>query len=336
MNHATAANRRALLQWAVSGAALTIAGQARAQAEWPKQPLRLVVPYAPGGANDVVLRLVSRHVAERLGQPIVIDNRPGAGGLIGTSAVVQARPDGYTVGVGATSTLIAPPLTNPQSPAEPARDLAFVALLAAAPMLLVAHPSLPVASAAELPRYLREQRGKLGYGSMAVGHFGHVLIKELSDAAQADMTHAPYKGEVPLLQDLVSGQIQIALATPPAVRALADTGRVKLLGVSGTRRLRLYPAVPTLAEQGFSAPIYRMTAGWIGIVAPAGTPEPIVRRLGTEFVAAIQAPEVNERLLELGLEPIGADGQAFAATYARERPIWRDLLVRAGVEVRAP
>jgi tripartite-type tricarboxylate transporter receptor subunit TctC len=336
MTQSTRSQRRAILQSAAGGGLLMLAGSSWAQTDWPRQPVRLVVPYAPGGANDMVLRLVSKQVAERLGQPVVIDNRPGAGGLIGTNAVLQARPDGYTVGVGATSTLIATPLTNPQSPPEPAKDLIFVALLAAAPMLLVAHPSVPVSSAAELPKYLREQRGKLGYGSMAVGHFGHVLIKELSDASQADMTHAPYKGEAPLLQDLASGQIQISLATPPAVRGLAEAGRVKLLGVSGTRRLKLFPAVPTLAEQGFTAPIYRMTAGWIGIVAPAGTPDPAVRRLSAEFVAAIQTPEVNERLLELGLEPIGADGPSFAATYARERPIWPELLVRAGVEVRAP
>jgi tripartite-type tricarboxylate transporter receptor subunit TctC len=328
--------RRALLQAAAAGAALEFAPFARAQSDWPRQPVRLIVPYAPGGANDTVLRLVSRHVGDRLGQPIVIDNRPGAGGLIGTSALAQARPDGYTFGVGATSTLIATPLTNPQSPPEPASGLVFVALLAAAPMLLVAHPSVPVASAAELPAYLKLQRGKLGYGSMAVGHFGHVVIKELSDASQADMTHAPYKGEAPLLQDLASGQIQIALATPPAARGLIETGRIRALGVTGSRRLRLFPGVPTLAEQGYAAPLYRMTAGWIGIMGPAGVPDAIVQRLGAEYVGAIQTPEVRDRLLELGLEPIGADAPTFAATYARERPIWRDLLVRAGVEVRAP
>jgi tripartite-type tricarboxylate transporter receptor subunit TctC len=238
--------------------------------------------------------------------------------------------------VGATSTLIATPLTNPQSPAEPAASLVFVALLAAAPMLLVVHPAVPAARATDLPAYLKAQRGKLSYGSMAVGHFGHVVIKEMSDASQADMTHAPYKGEAPLLQDLASGQIQVALATPPSARGLIETGRLKALGVTGARRLRLFPSVPTLAEQGYTAPLYRMTAGWIGIVGPAGVPESIVQRLGAEYIAAIQTAEVRDRLVDLGLEPIGADAQTFAATYARERPIWRELLVRAGVEVRAP
>jgi len=330
----TPPSRRALLRAAAGVLALPLTGSLRAQASWPSQPIRLIVPYAAGGANDITLRMLSKHVGERLGQPIVIENRPGAGGLVGTSALAQSKADGYTFGVGATSTLIATPLTNPQSPPEPARNLVFVALLAAAPMLLVAHPALPVGSAAELPKLLREQRGRLAYGSMAVGHFGHVVIKELSDAHQADMTHSPYKGEALLLQDLAGGQIQLALATPPAVRGLAEAGRVKLLGVTGVRRLRMFPAVPTLAEQGFGAPLYRMTAGWIGIMAPAGTPPAAVQRLGAEYLAAIQSPEVNDRLLELGMDPIGADAATFAATYARERPIWRELLTRAGVDVR--
>ncbi len=333
--HSSSRTRRHFLAQAAAGsAALALGPAAFAQSDWPKQPIKLIVPYAPGGANDVTLRLVSKHVAEKLGQPIIIDNRPGAGGVVGTNVVAKAAPDGYTIGVGATSTLIATPLTNPQSTVNVPKDLVFVSLLAVAPMVLAVNPSVPVKTAAELPKYLREQKGKLSYGSMAVGHFGHVAIKELSDLYGAAMVHSPYKGEAPLVQDLVGGQIQMALVTPPGIRGMAEAGRVRLLAVTGPKRVKLFPDVPTFAEAGFDNPLFRMTAGWIGIVAPAGTPAAVVHRLEAEYSAAVHTPEVNQRLGELGLDPVGANAETFAATYAREKTVWRDLLVRAGVEVR--
>jgi tripartite-type tricarboxylate transporter receptor subunit TctC len=327
--------RQLLAQTGVAGLALGAGPWAFAQSDWPKQPVKLIVPYAPGGANDVTLRLVSKHVGEKLGQPVLIDNRPGAGGVVGTNVIAKAAPDGYTIGVGATSTLIATPLTNPQSTVDVTKDLVFISLLATAPMLLAVNNSVPVKTAAELPAYLKAQRGKLSYGSMAVGHFGHVVIKDLSDAYEAAMVHSPYKGEAPLLQDLIGGQIQMALITPPAVRAMAEAGRVRLLAVSGTKRLKLFPNVPTFAEEGFTSPLYRMNAGWIGIIGPAGMPAAAVRRLEAEYSAAIHQPEVNDKLIDLGLDPIGGNAETFAATYARERSVWRELLVKAGVDVKA-
>lgn len=334
MDHRTRTRRRFLAMAASGGAALTFGTAVFGQSDWPKKPIRLIVPYAAGGANDVTLRLVSKYVSEKLGQPIVVDNRPGAGGVIGTNVVANAVPDGYTIGVGATSTLIATPLTNPQSTIDVSRDLVFVSLLAAAPMVLAVNASVPVNSAKDLPRYMREQTGKLSYGSMAVGHFGHVVLKELSDLYGAAMVHSPYKGEAPLVQDLVGGQIQMAMATPPGIRGMAEAGRVKLLAATGTKRLKVFPNVPTFAEQGFDDPVLKMYAGWIGIIAPAGTPAAIVKRLEAEYAAAVNNPEVNQQLAEIGMEPIGAGAQAFAATYAREKIVWRELLVKAGVEIR--
>jgi tripartite-type tricarboxylate transporter receptor subunit TctC len=335
MNDFRFTRRQWLAQAGGAAAALAAGPQAWAQAAWPAGPIKLVVPYAPGGANDVTLRLVSRHVERKLGQPIVIDNKPGAGGVIGTSAVAKAPPDGYTIGVGATSTLIATPLTNPSSTVDVPKDLVFISMLAVSPMLLAVNTSVPVNSAAELPAYLKAQRGKLSYGSMAVGHFGHVVIKELSDAYEAAMVHSPYKGEAPLIQDLIGGQIQMAMTTPPAVRPMVEAGRVKVLAVSGTKRLKIFPNVPTFAEQGLNSPLFKMNAGWIGIIGPARMPAAAVHRLETEFCAAVREPEVSDQLSDLGLDPIGADGATFAATYARERPVWRDLLVKAGLDVRA-
>ncbi|WP_038200281.1 Bug family tripartite tricarboxylate transporter substrate binding protein [Xenophilus azovorans] len=326
--------RHFLAQAAAGTAALSLRPEAFAQSDWPRQPIKLIVPYAPGGANDVTLRLVSKQVSEKLGQPILIDNHPGAGGVVGTGIVARAAPDGYTIGVGATSTLIATPMTNPASNVDVAKDLTFVSLLAVAPMALAVNPSVPVRTAAELPAYLKAHKGKMSYGSMAVGHFGHVAIKEMSDLYDAAMVHSPYKGEAPLVQDLVGGQIQMALVTPPGVRAMAEAGRLRLLAVTGTKRIKLFPDVPTFAEQGFDSPLFRMNAGWIGIVAPAGTPAVAVRRLEAEYAAAVRTPEVNQKLSDLGLEPIGADSATFAATYASEKVVWRELLVKAGVEVK--
>jgi tripartite-type tricarboxylate transporter receptor subunit TctC len=335
MNTLTRTRRTFLKQSAAGAAALTVGPAVFAQSTWPNQPIKLIVPYAPGGANDVTLRLVSKQVSERIGQPIVIDNRPGAGGVVGTNVVAKAAPDGYTIGVGATSTLIATPLTNPQSTVDVGKDLVFISLLAAAPMVLAVNTSVPVNSVKDLPKYMREQKGKLNYGSMAVGHFGHVVIKELSDQYEAAMVHSPYKGEAPLVQDLVGGQIQMAMITPPGIRGMAEAGRVRLLAATGTKRLKVFPNVPTFAEQGFDNPVLKMYAGWIGIIAPAGTPAAAVARLEAEYSAAIQNPEVNQKLMEIGMEPIGANAETFTATYAREKIVWRELLVKAGVEVKS-
>ena len=326
--------RQVIAAAAVGALSITLGTPALAQSDWPKQPIKLIVPYAPGGVNDIVMRLVSKHVSEKLGQPIVIDNRPGAGGVVGTTAVAKSAPDGYTIGAGATSTLIATPLTNPQSTVDVQKELAFVSLLATVPMVLTVNSTIPVATATELPKYIRDNPGKLNYGSMAVGHFGHVTILEMSESQNGRMVHSPYKGEAPLLTDLIGGHIQLAMTTPPVVKPMADSGKVKLLGVSGTKRLKLFPNVPTLAEQGFSAPIFRMNAGWMVIIAPAKTPPAILQRLGAEYAAAVRSPEVIEQMTSLGLDPVGTTPEEFLATYNRERPVWREMLVKAGVELK--
>jgi tripartite-type tricarboxylate transporter receptor subunit TctC len=336
MHQTTNPSRRQWLAHSAAGAlALGLGRSAWAADSWPKQPIKLIVPYAPGGVNDIVMRLVSKQVADRIGQPIYADNHPGAGGVVGTAALARAPADGYTIGAAATSTLIATPLTNPQSTLDVTKELAFVSILATVPMFLTVNASMPVDNAADLIKYIRANPGKLSYGSMAVGHFGHVTLMEMSDAQHADMVHSPYKGEAPLVQDLIGNQIQLAMTTPPVVKSMAETGRLKLLGVSGTKRLKAFPNVPTLVEQGLSAPIFQMNAGWMGIIVPAGTPTPIVQRLSTEYAAAVRVPEINDKMVALGLDPIGSTAEEFAATYARERPVWRALLVKAGLEVRS-
>ncbi|HMN78834.1 MAG TPA: tripartite tricarboxylate transporter substrate binding protein [Burkholderiaceae bacterium] len=327
-------NRRRLLQTIGAGAAAGAVPAAFAQSDWPKQAVKLIVPYTPGGVTDLTMRLVSKEVAERLGQPIIVENRPGAGGVVGTAAVAKAAPDGYTIGACASSSIIATPMLNAQVPFDVEADLALVSLTATVPMVLVVNSTVPVNSGAELLKYVRANRGKLNYGSTAVGHYGHVALMEISDSQDAGMVHSPYKGEAPLVQDVVSGQLQLAFFAPSTIKPMADAGKVRMLGVSGTRRLKMLPDLPTLVEQGFQAPVFGMNPGWVGIIAPSKTPKPVLQRLSAEYSAATLKPEVADQIADLGMSPVGSTADAFVATYQRERPVWKGLLTKAGLEVR--
>lgn len=328
-------SRRRMIRQALAGSlALCVGSRAFAQSDWPKGPVKLIVPYPPGGVTDILMRLLGRHVSERLGQPVVIENRPGAGGVVGTTVVAKAAPDGYTIGAAASSSVIATPIVNPQIPFNVDNDLAFVSLCATVPMVLMVNTATPVNTAAELLGYIRANRGKLSYGSTAVGHYGHVAAMEMSDSQDAGMVHTPYKGESPLIQDLVSGQIQIAFFAPSTAKPMVEAGRIRMLGVSGTKRLRPLPNVPTLLEQGFQAPVFRMNPGWLGIIAPARTPSAVVQRLSTEFAAVTRLPEVNNQIMEMGLDPVGSTAEEFQATFQTERLVWRELLAKAGLEVK--
>jgi tripartite-type tricarboxylate transporter receptor subunit TctC len=328
-------SRRQLLAHAAAGGALLgLGSRAFAQSDWPKQPVKFIVPYAPGGVTDLTMRTVSRHVEKRLGQPIVIDNRGGAGGAVGMTAIAKSHPDGYTIGATASSTIIATPLLNPQVSYDAGVDFAFISLLATVPMVLTVHASSPVNNAADFLKYVEANKGKLSYGSTAVGHYGHVAMMEVSDSLGAGMVHSPYKGETPLLQDMVGGQLQCAFFAPSTVRPMAESGKLKMIGVSGTKRLKSLPNVPTLAEQGWAAPIFRMNPGWVGVVAPAKTPAAIVQRLSAEYQAAVKTPEIYDQIAEYGMDPVGSTGEQFAATYQTEKPIWKQLLTKAGLEVK--
>jgi tripartite-type tricarboxylate transporter receptor subunit TctC len=328
-------SRRQLLAHAAAGGALLgLGSRAFAQSDWPKQPVKFIVPYAPGGVTDLTMRTVSRHVEKRLGQPIVIDNRGGAGGAVGMTAIAKSHPDGYTIGATASSTIIATPLLNPQVSYDAGVDFAFISLLATVPMVLTVHASSPVNNAADFLKYVEANKGKLSYGSTAVGHYGHVAMMEVSDSLGAGMVHSPYKGETPLLQDMVGGQLQCAFFAPSTVRPMAASGKLKMIGVSGTKRLKSLPNVPTLAEQGWAAPIFRMNPGWVGVVAPAKTPAAIVQRLSAEYQAAVKTPEIYDQIAEYGMDPVGSTGEQFAATYQTEKPIWKQLLTKAGLEVK--
>ncbi|RYY63191.1 MAG: tripartite tricarboxylate transporter substrate binding protein, partial [Comamonadaceae bacterium] len=326
--------RQLLAQAAAGGLALGMGPMALAQSDWPRQPIKFIVPYAPGGVTDLTMRTVSKHVGDKLGQAIVIDNRAGAGGTVGMTAVAKSAPDGYTIGATASSTIIATPLLNPQVPFDAGTDFAFVCLLATVPMVLTVPVNLPIHNAAEFLKYVNANKGKLNYGSTAIGHYGHVALMEVSDSQGAGMVHSPYKGEAPLMQDILGGQLQCAFFAPSTARPNIEGGKLRALGVSGTQRLKSMPNVPTLLEQGWTAPVFRMNPGWVGVIAPAKTPAPILQRLTAEYVAAIKTPEINDKINEFGMSPVGANAEEFMATYKAERPVWKELLTKAGLEVK--
>src|SRR4051794_20231217 len=201
--HSPILTRRQLLaQAAAGGALLGLGSRAFADGDFPKGPIKFIVPYAPGGVTDLTMRTVGKAVSERIGQPVVIDNRAGAGGAVGMTAVANAQPDGYTIGATASSTIIATPLLTPVG-YDPAKDFAFISLLATVPMVLTVNASIPVSNAEQFLKYVAANKGKLSYGSTAVGHYGHVALLEVSDELHAGMVHSPYKGESPLMQDVL-------------------------------------------------------------------------------------------------------------------------------------
>lgn len=308
-------------------------GLAMAQAPWPAQPIKFIIPFAAGGGTDVFWRLMARHAEQQLKQPVLIDSRPGAGGVIAMQALVSAPPDGYTIGLGSWSTLVVVPLTMPGTLIDPTKDLSFVTQGVGAAYVLAVSESLPVKTADELRSYLRANKGKVNFGGVNIGHFNHVVPKTMSDLTGADMVYVPYKGEAPIVTDLVGGQIQLALLTSGGARPMVDAKRLKVLGVTGTQRLRAYPDVPTLAEQGWTEPVFSMTGGWGGVVAPRGTPPAIVERLASAFNQTLRAPEVEREMDKLGYQPIGGDGKSFEANFKKDRQVWRDTLVKAGLEV---
>ena len=315
----------ACLLLAASVAALT---EAHAQG-YPSRPLRLIVPFPPGGSTDILARSLAQRLAENLAQPVVIDNRPGAGGSIGSEAAAKAAPDGYTIMMGHLGTLAVNAAIYKKLPYDPVKSFAPVSLMAIVPSVLVVNNALPVASAAELIAYAKKNPGKLAYGSAGSGSTSHLTTEYFKLATGTDILHVPYKGVGPMLTDLVSGQLSMGLNGAPAVMPHVVSGRLRALAVSSLTRLPSLPNVPTLDEagvKGFEA------NGWYGIVAPAGTARDIVARLNAEIRRILQTPELRARLDAEGAIPAAGSPEEFAAFIAAEIARWGSVLKRAGIE----
>lgn len=324
-------NRRTWLCAAASVLALSAGTAAQAQT-FPGKPIRLVVPFPPGGATDILARMLGEKLAVAFKQPVVIENKAGAAGIIGTDAVAKATPDGHTLVLSLSNSLLTNQFLYTKLPYDTQRDLALVYQIATAPLVLVVHPSVPANTGPELLQYVKANKGKLAYGSYGTGAYPHLAGSHMSLTQQADMNHIPYKGEAPMMQELIGGQIQMAYASALQAKPHLEAGKVKAIGVTGERRMSTLPNVPTLAEQGLKDEAYRVT-GWLALAAPAGTPKAVIDRIAAEVRAATRQPDVQARIAAMGFEARDSSPEAFAAVYKQELPVWERLIKQSGARL---
>src|SRR5262245_23370123 len=306
-----------------------VAFAARAQ-EYPLRPVRLIVPFPPGGGNDIVARAVAQELGKSLGQQFVVDNRAGAGGALGAELAARAPADGYTLFLGGVGSHVVNPSLHAKLSYDPIRDFAPVTLIASAPSVLVVNPSLPAANVAEFTALAKASPGKLNYASNGNGSSAQLAAVLYESMASVRMVHVPYKGVAQALGDLLSGEVQLMFGTLVAILPHIKAGRLRALAVTGRSRSALLPEVPTLAESGL--PGYE-AGSWYGILAPAGTPGGIVERLNAEINAAIQQPEVRERLAAEGAEVVGGTPAQFATHIRGELDRMKKLVREAGIRM---
>jgi tripartite-type tricarboxylate transporter receptor subunit TctC len=307
------------------GAAFAAFGQ-----DYPAKPIHFVVPYPAGGPLDTVARLLGQKVSESVKQPVVVENKPGAGGNIGADAVAKSPPDGYTILMGAVATHAINPTLYANMPYDAVKDFAPITQVASTPNVLVVNPSVPASNVKEFVAYAKAHPGELNFGSGSTGSAGH-LAGELFDAtAGVKMVHVPYKGAGPAMQDLIGGQIQLMFDNLASSLGQIRAGKVKALAVTTAKRSSLAPELPTIAESGL--PGFDIST-WFGVFAPAGTPPAIVKRLNNEFVKALAAPDVRETMLKLGAEPVGNTPGEFAAYIRSEAQKYAKVIKASGAKV---
>jgi tripartite-type tricarboxylate transporter receptor subunit TctC len=304
-----------------------VAAGAAAQA-FPSKPVRIVVAAAPGGGTDFVARVMNAQLAERLGQPVVIDNRGGAGGTVGTDIVAKAPADGYTILMVFVNFAIHPSLYE-KLPYDSLRDFAPLSTLAATPLVLVVQPQLPVKTVRDLVALGKTPSSRLNYAAPGVGSLGHLAGELFKNLTGIEMVHVAYKGGGPAITAVIAGEVQAYFSTMPAALAQVKAGRLRALGVTGSKRVASEPAIPTIAESG--VPGYDVT-GWFGALAPAGTPRATVARLNRDIVGALAAPEIRERMAGEGIEPGGSTPEQFAATIKADIAKWTRVVREARIK----
>jgi tripartite-type tricarboxylate transporter receptor subunit TctC len=297
--------------------------------DYPTRPITLVVPYAAGGGNDTMARIVADKMSRTLGQQIVIENRAGAGGTIATRQVAKSAPDGYTLVIGGTGTLAVNPTLYANVGYDPRKDFAPIGLIGTSALVVLVHPSVPAKSIRELIDLARKDPGKLNYASAGVGsgiHLGTVLFEHM---AEVKLTHVPYRGSGPALTDLVGGHVTVYFSSlPPAVQLIRD-GKVRALAVTGAQRAKALPDLPTVAEAGL--PGYESVLHY-GIAAPAGTPRPIIGKLSAALREAVMAPDTQERMAADGTEPLASTPEDYAADIDREETKWSAIVRKSGAK----
>ncbi len=308
--------------------ALLCTAAAAQSAAYPTKPVRFIVPSAAGGGTDIIARAISLKLSETFGQPFVVDNRPGAGQMIGIELAAKSPPDGHTI-LMAASTLAINPVMYKKVPYDPVRDFAPITQAASLPNVLVVHPSLPVKSVAELIGYARQRPGELNFASAGIGTSPQMSIELLKSMAGIDMVHIPYKGTAPGVVDLLAGQVLVM--APNLLTALPHikSGKLRALAVTSSKRSQALPDVPTVAESGLAG--YDSTQ-WYGVLAPAGTPREIVSRLHDAIVHALRDDEVGKRLAADGAEAVGSTPEEFAAFIKSESEKWAKVATAAGIK----
>jgi len=298
--------------------------------EYPTKPIRLVITYPPGGNTDLVGRALALKLGEFMGQQVVVDNRGGAGGVLGSMITAQSAPDGYTIMLGTSAGMVINPLLSRKLSYDPVKDFAPVSMVVIVPQLLVINPQLPVKNVRELIAFAKAKPGYLNAGSSGVGtpnHFGTELLKWL---AGVDIVHVPYKGGAPALTDLLGGQIQMAFSSVPAVLPHIKAGRLVALGVGSAKRSPALPNIPTIAEAG--VPGYEYTT-WYGVFAPAKTPRTLIARLNAEIVKAMETPDIKDRFTALGGDPDPGTPEELRAYMANESAKWAKIIKAANIRV---
>lgn len=316
---------------ALATGTLALLGPLTASAqEFPSRPMKLVAPLAPGGATDLVARVLAERAGKILGQPMVVENRPGAGGTVGSALVVQSPPDGHTLLMGTIGTLAISPAMYPKMPYDTDRDLTPVVLVAGGQFALVVHPSFPARNFEEFLEQARAQPGKINYGSAGNGSTLHLGMELLASMAGLRLTHVPYKGSGPLVTALAAGEVQVGLPDVPSVMQFVRSGRLRALAVTGTQRDPTLPDVPTVTESGIKG--YDVVV-WLGVMAPARTPPEIINRLNEAMVRALREPEVSARLKEFGMQVYASSPSEFARFLSAERAKWEPIVRTSGATI---
>jgi tripartite-type tricarboxylate transporter receptor subunit TctC len=318
-----------MLRFLCAAAAALLAAGAAAQ-NYPAKPIKLIVPFPAGSTPDIVGRALGQKLNEAWSQPVVVENKTGAGGNIGTAEAAKSAPDGYTLVIGINGPVAVNKALYKSLPYDPEKDLAPISLLAVGAQMLAVHPSVPARNLKEFVEHVRKNPGKLSYGSVGAGSGSHLTMELLKSQAKLDMVHVPYRGFPPVVQDLIPGNIHATFAIIPAVLGNVKAGKLKGLAVTSEKRSELAPDVPTIAEQGF--PRFDATV-WIGLLAPAGLPGDVLGKIAGETQKAMADPELRKRLGASGFQVVGGTPEQFATFIKSETEKWTGVVKLTGAKV---